>query len=336
MKVLFDHPSPFLLAHGGFQTQIEETKRALEGLDVTVEYLRWWDPMQSADIIHFFGRPSAAYIDSAHDKNLPVAMSELLTGLGSRSIIGIALQRMMIHGVRRTLPAAFWTRMGWDSYAKADGIIALTKWEADLMQSVFGASSQRISIVPNGVSEEFLVADAPDAKQETYLVCTATIAPRKRVLELAAAAVHAQTPLWIIGKPYSETDPYAQQFFALAKQHRQIIRYEGPLNDRRQLASIYRRARGFVLLSSMESLSLSALEAAACRCPLLLSDLPWSRSVFNDNAMYCPIASKEQTTRVLRKFYDAAPSLRPKFRPLSWIEVARRLKHIYETLLVTS
>ena len=40
----------------------------------------------------------------------------------------------------------------------------------------------------------------------------------------------------------------------------------------------YREARGFVLLSAMESLSLSALEAAACECPLFLSDLPWARS----------------------------------------------------------
>src|SRR2546428_13872771 len=63
MKVLVDHASPFLLAHGGFQIQIEETKRALERLGVTVEYLRWWDDEQRGDIIHFFGRPAGAYVD---------------------------------------------------------------------------------------------------------------------------------------------------------------------------------------------------------------------------------------------------------------------------------
>ena len=30
MKVLFDHPNPFMLAHGGFQNQIEQTKKAPE------------------------------------------------------------------------------------------------------------------------------------------------------------------------------------------------------------------------------------------------------------------------------------------------------------------
>ena len=46
MKVLFDHPNPFLLAHGGFQTQIVQTKVALERIGVEVDWLRWWDDEQ--------------------------------------------------------------------------------------------------------------------------------------------------------------------------------------------------------------------------------------------------------------------------------------------------
>src|SRR6185503_2412225 len=107
------------------------------------------------------------------------------------------------------------------------------------------------------------------AERGRWLVCTAIITERKRVLELAQAALHAQTPIWIIGKPYSETDPYFQEFLALAKTHPEVIRYEGAISDRQRLAQIYREARGFVLLSKWESLSLSALEAAACGCPVL-------------------------------------------------------------------
>ncbi len=51
-------------------------------------------------------------------------------------------------------------------------------------------------------------------------------------------------------------------------------------NNRSQLAEIYRPVRGFVRLSTKESVSLSALEAEACECPLLLSDLPWARTTF--------------------------------------------------------
>jgi hypothetical protein len=86
----------------------------------------------------------------------------------------------------------------------------------------------------------------------------------------------------------------------------------------------------------MESLSLSALEAAACGCPLLFSDLPWARTVFGPDARYCPIASTGSTARHLKAFYEAAPALKPPPRPLSWGDVARQLQGIYESLLKTS
>lgn len=96
-------------------------------------------------------------------------------------------------------------------------------------------------------------------------------------------------PLWVIGRRYSEADPYAQQVFALAKQHTPTLRYEGAVADRATLAAVYRAARGFVLLSVMETRSLAAEEAAACKCPLLLSDLPWARATFDASA---PVLSR--------------------------------------------
>jgi len=84
----------------------------------------------------------------------------------------------------------------------------------------------------------------------------------------------------------------------------------------------------------MESLSLSALEAAACECPLLLRRLPWATTVFRERACYCPVAASANRTAVfLRQFYDAAPGLKPPPRPLSWLEVGQRLICLYESLL---
>jgi glycosyltransferase involved in cell wall biosynthesis len=336
MKVLFDHSSPFLLAHGGFEVQIEQTKCALEQAGVEVEFLRWWDADQNGDVIHFFGRPGAAYIDSAHKKGIRVVMSELLTGLGSRSRPAIAIQKLIIFLTKACFPKSYWAKMSWDAYTKADAIVALTLWEAELMQKVFEAPRKRVKVVPNGVDQEFLVGNEVRAPRGMYLICTATITERKRIVETALSAIEAKTPLWIIGKPYGETDPYARKFLALVKQHSDIIRYEGPIQDRQQLARAYRQARGFVLLSTQESLSLSALEAAACECPLLLSDLPWARTVFGNDAEYGPLAGTAQTAAALRKFYDNAPTLKPPPKPLSWARVAERLKAIYEDVLESS
>ena len=59
MKILFDVSTPFMLAHGGAQIQIEQTRAALESIGGPVENLRWWDDAQTGDILHYMGRPPA-------------------------------------------------------------------------------------------------------------------------------------------------------------------------------------------------------------------------------------------------------------------------------------
>jgi glycosyltransferase involved in cell wall biosynthesis len=327
VKVLFDHPEPFTLSHGGLQTQIEQMRLALIAAGVEVEFLQWWNPRQKGDIIHFFGRPRAIYITLAQGQGFKVVIEELLSATGARSRGKLALQRYCTNLLRKFLPATFSTRLAWESYRLADACIALSPWEAHLMNYLFDAPKQRVHVVPNGVEDVFL--NSPPVARGQWLVCVATIREIKRILELAEAAVRAQTPVWIIGKPYTDSDPYAQQFFALARQHPQIIRYEGPMQDRAKLAEVYGAARGFVLLSAVETHSLSAEEAAACGCPLLLSDLAWARSVFGATASYCPVSNAAVTARHLRSFYDLAPTLPRPPKPKSWLMIGQQLKEIY-------
>jgi glycosyltransferase involved in cell wall biosynthesis len=332
MKVLLYCPLPFALAHGGQQIQIQCTQAALQSIGVEVEPVRWWDERQSGDIIHYFGRMPVPQIQLAHQKGMKVVQAELLTATGARSSWQLGLQRLITRLASRLLPAHFVAAFHWQAYRLADACIALTAWEAHLMRYLFGAPGERVHVVPLGVEEVFL--NSAPTPRGLWLVCTATITERKRVLELAQAAVQAHTPLWVVGKPYAESDSYAQRFFSLARQHPQLLRYEGAIDDRAKLAQVYRQARGFVLLSAWETLSLSALEAAACGCPLLLSDLPWARSAFGNQARYCPVTnSVSATARVLKRFYDEAPTVPPPARPLSWTEVAQQLHSIYRRLL---
>jgi glycosyltransferase involved in cell wall biosynthesis len=331
VRVLFDHPDPFSLAHGGVQTQIEQTRVALMGAGVEVDFLQWWNSSQKGDLIHFFGRPKADYIRQAHGQGCKVVMAELLSSTGARSGSQLALQRLCTNLYRKFMPATFTVRMAWDSYRLADACIALTPWEAHLMHYLFGAPKERTHVVPNGVEEVFF--HPPQVERGQWLVCTATIRDIKRVLELGEAAVRAQTPVWIIGKPYAESDPYAQHFLALARQHPQVVRYEGAIQQRDRLAEVYSAARGFVLLSAFETRSIAAEEAAACGCALLLSDLPWARSVFGASASYCPLGAAAATARCLRVFYDAAPTLPKPPPPKSWPMVGQQLKEIYRSIV---
>jgi glycosyltransferase involved in cell wall biosynthesis len=335
VKILLLSAVPFALAHGGAQIQIEQTKAGLEKIGVEVEWMRWWDDRQTGDIIHYFGRAPVWLIQMAQAKGKKVVSLELLTEQGSRSLRRLKLQKLMY----RTAELARRFRRGmsftWDTYRYADAFVANTAWEKYLMTEIYGAPPEKTFVVPNGVEEVFL--NSQQAERGPWLVCTTTITGRKRVMELARAAIEAQTPVWFVGKPYSDKDEYARRFVELARQNPKFIRYEGPVSDRKKCAEIYRSARGFVLLSAMETRSLSAEEAAACECPLLLSDLPWARSVFNDTVSYCPITpSVGGTAGVLRKFYADAPGLKAPARPLTWPEVGQQFKAVYERVLKTS
>ena len=333
MKILINCPLPFALAHGGQAIQVQQTMAALAANGVQVEPVRWWDESQTADLIHYFGRMPAEHIKLAQQKGIKVVIGELLTGAGSRSPRQLRLQKAISRTVERLAPRSFTAAFNWDAYRLADAVIAMTPWERHLMHYLFGAPLEKIFIVPNGVEEVFLTA--PPAERGRWLVCTATITPRKRVLELAQAAVAAQTPLWIIGRAYAESDPYARQFYALAQAHPQLLCTDSPpMADRAGLGGIYRAARGFVLLSAMETRSLAAEEAAACECPLLLSDLPWARTTFDKLASYCPLTiSVDATAQALRAFYEAAPTLPLPPKPPTWHEIGRQLKTLYERVL---
>jgi len=334
LKILFDHPNPFFLAHGGFQIQIEQTKLALERVGVAVDWLRWWDPKQKADLVHFFGRPQPAYIQQCHEKGLKVVMSELLTGLGSRPAGTRIIQKMLMVLAKKILPYDFISRLGWESYRKADVVIALTEWEKKLMMEMFSAPSHKIHVVPNGVEEVFF-REHHQGKRGAHLLCTATITPRKRVLEMARAAVLARVKIRFLGEPYSAEDPYFRQFMVIMRESAGWVEYGGGVTDRDRLAEEYRAAKGFILLSAMESQSLSALEAAACGCPLLLSDLPWAKVSFGTQASYAPVASPATTTPFLKKFYETIDEAPRAQKVLSWGEVAERLKGIYREAMTS-
>jgi glycosyltransferase involved in cell wall biosynthesis len=330
MKIIIDHHSPFILAHGGFQIQIEQTFHALKSLGVDIDWLHWWDDKQHADIIHFFGKVHAGYLRFARDKGIRTVISELHTGLGSHPGWKRAIQRQVI-GLAKSYLRPLAGRMNWDNYELANAIVALTPFEADLMSNVFHAPRERILVIPTGVDDVFLEPNT--IPRGDWLLCTAVIHPRKRVLELAQAAILANTPLRVYGRPYSKSDAYFRAFLDVVTSSGGLVCWEGSLDNRAALADAYRRARGFVLLSTMESLSLSALEAAATGTPLLLSDLPWANSTFHSCATYVPNTGKpaDIASHLKRFFLNPRPPV--GFRAKSWRDIASQLKLLYESVL---
>jgi glycosyltransferase involved in cell wall biosynthesis len=331
MKILIDHNEPFLLAHGGLQVQIEKTKAALEEAGLEVEYLRWWDSTQRGDLIHFFGRANPSHIDFAHRKGMKYVMQELLTSQGSRSVTHLWLQAAANRILRKVLPGNYRLPLRWDSYRKADAIIAITDWEAWIMSELFGVTADTIHVIPNAVDDVFF--QSGPKRTGDYLICIATITERKRVLEIAHAAGVARTPLKVAGKPYSTSAPYFLRFLDAVRDSKGFVEYLEAIDNSVQLASLLQQARGFVLPSAMETQSLAALEAAAAGLPLLLSDLPWAHTTFGNRATYVPLCSGPLLSKHLKNFFDLASRLPVPPKPPQWKNVAGKLARIYQSVL---
>ena len=332
MKVLFHSFHPFRFVDGGAQTQIEQMRLALLQVGVEVEWLRWWDRRQEGDIIHQFGRAPTVFLTEAQQSGFRVVATELLGGTGARPRWQLGAYKLFGRLVRGLGVEHRVERFWGGILARADAVVASTAWEAKLMREIFGVAPEKVHVVSDAAQDVYL--SSQPLERGPWLVSIGRIQAIKRMVELAEAALVAKTPLWVIGRPHRQGDAYSERFMKLAREHPREIRYEGFVPQER-LVQAYREARGFVLLSQHETNSLAALEAAACECPLLLTDLPWARTTRGDRASYCPPrASTLTTARILREFYDSAPNLPRPPRPPSWAEVARQLKGIYESLLV--
>jgi glycosyltransferase involved in cell wall biosynthesis len=337
MKVVIDHASPFLLAHGGFQTQIEQTRNGLLELGVDVEWLRWWDDSQGADLIHYFGIPPLSYLRQAASKGIPVVVTYLLTEQCNRSDSALAMQGAVIRLIR-SIPGGkgFAGRLGWESLRTASRLVVGLECEKKALEHLFEVDGGKISLVPLGLHRAFLDKPRTMSPKGDFLISTGTITERKRSVELAEMAREAGVPILFVGKPYSEKDPYWIRFLKLVDGR--TIRYKSHVETPEEMAALLSSAQGFVLFSAYENWCLSAHEAAACGLPLCLPDMRWSRECFPGGGSYLDPYPSPMNPALLKAFHAACVGTLPQARCtlVGWREVATRLLAVYKETLSRS
>lgn len=333
VKILIDQHLPFLLAHGGANTQVEQTRLALERAGVEVEFLRWWDENQRGDLIHFFGAPPAGYLNLARLKHLPVITNTLFTDTCNRPLSRLKRQGLMVKTLL-SLPfgEGIKQQLAWRTYRRTDHNVVSLEAEKTVLEVVYGVPAERITVVPYGLSETFMRAGA-GRRTEPHLICTGTITPRKCSVELARLARAAQVPVLFVGKPYHESEPYWQEFRGLIDGN--YVRHQSHVSSETEMVALLQAARGFVLMSWYENWCLSAHEAAACGLPLLLTDQNWSRERFGDKVSYfASLGVSDENVRRLKTFYAAAANqTAPDVKLYSWLDVAQFLKKTYAQVL---
>lgn len=214
----------------------------------------------------------------------------------------------------------------------------------------------RVTVIPNGVHQSCspvpeALADAelerllPAAgRNAIWLLHVGSTMPRKRLDVLLRVFASVRRDLPDAGL-LRAGGPLTREQLQLARQlgiENSIV--DLPALSRPILAAAYRRADLLLHPSDAEGFGLPLIEAMACGCPVLASDLPVLREVGATAAAYAPVAAieawKDAVLELLRERADSpgAWNLRreqsmARASMYSWSEAARQTAAVYKSVL---
>jgi glycosyltransferase involved in cell wall biosynthesis len=228
--------------------------------------------------------------------------------------------REIYYARRSRIPLAWQSLFNFYGSQKAvvsgvDAVIANSVAEIDLIKSDLGVEPRASFVVPNGFNSRQISEIVVKAGERNGIVVAGRIEPRKNQCKV------------ILGyKMLRRTDVSVEFYGALNNAHPKyimefkrrlnpgLIEYRGLVNQ----VELYKRfatAEVVVLASYFETTGLVALEALACGAKIVVSDTPYTREYFRDNAFYCNPYSSESIGLALK----AALSVPSKQRPI-WLD----------------
>jgi glycosyltransferase involved in cell wall biosynthesis len=211
---------------------------------------------------------------------------------------------------KRSLPFRVMSKRILQGLTKAAQILCDSQAIHDELTGHHLVPAERVSVVLHGTHPTCNPLPDPEADAEVtrllqpkadshYLLHVGSTIPRKRIdilLKVFAAARKSQPALELIRVGGAFTPPQEQ----LAQQLgvRDFVRVL-PHIDREVLAAVYRRADFLLLTSDAEGFGLPVVEAMACGCPVVASDLPVLREIGGVAAAFCPVDDIEAWSKIL-------------------------------------
>lgn len=334
MRVLFLTYPRIGLNRGGLQIQIEETAKALAELGVEVVfYDPWSNQIPDVDLCHVFSIDGSmlSHVQQAVHMGKPVVISSVLNLFQSQPI----LTRMKVE-LSRFIPGMYSDLNRASLMMRvASRVIALNDDEQKLLHKVFRLSSERIVIIPNGISHRFGDGDPSLFVQKygvrDFVLNVASIEKRKNQLSLISAMKDLPYPLVIIGKASSEQESYMSWCRKEAGDN--VVFTGGLAHDNPLLASAYAAARLFVLPSYSEVMPLTLYEATVAGCRAAVSqNVPVADSIAPMISTFDPNDIQELAACITREMAQTRnEKLQTAVRLMpSWRHVCGRILSVYE------
>ncbi len=240
------------------------------------------------------------------------------------------------------------TQRSLDGFLKAAHVICVSSFtRANILRHGLFASGS-ISVIPPGVDPAFFSADperaAGAAGNMKYLLHVGSTIHRKRIdvlLRVFARVAREFSDLQLVrvgGDLTAAQGRLAEELGIAGK----IV--QSPRLTKAQLAAAYRQAALVLQTSDAEGFGLPVIEAMACGCPVVSSDIPPLREAGAEAMDYCPVgdieAWSETVIRLLRE-REMAPEAwelrrvraRQHARGYTWSENANQTISVYQRVL---
>lgn len=241
-----------------------------------------------------------------------------------------------------------------DGFRLAAHVITVSQATCDQLLSHGLFAAECVSVIPNGVHPSCSAlpnppADAiaaeliPDFCSGAWLLSVGNTLPRKRldVLLRVFASVRRELPELRLLRVGGFTPNQIELIQELQLGNAVVTL---PFLERDVLAAVYRRATLLLHTAEAEGFGLPVIEAMACGCPVVASDLAVLREVGGSAASYCPVADVaawHQTLITLLEECLQRPSSWELRRMqginwasrFSWAENARQTAGIYRKVM---
>lgn len=180
-------------------------------------------------------------------------------------------------------------------------------------------NGEKISVVYNAIDRQLFKTCADVSQPEDrFILCVSSIDPRKNFARLIEACKDLTgAKLYIVGK-YNRI--FNQQMeLDTDSDH---IHFLGRVSDE-ELVRLYNQAVCFVFPSLYEGFGLPPLEAMACGCPVLVSDIPVEREVCGDAALYFNPLEPSEILRIITQYLSNTDVIKKTMRQKGYDNIKR-------------
>lgn len=217
---------------------------------------------------------------------------------------------------------------------KSDAVITVSNSEKQILLDKYPWVENKLNVIQNGIDDIFLKQKVV-LNKKNYILYIGSLNPLKNFSRLieAFSKIAAKIPhrLIIAGvKP--------QIFHKTDIKHHEKIEYLNPKNDQ-ELVDLYLNAALFVFPSLYEASPFPPLEAMACGCPVIASNIPSIIERCGDAAIYCdPNSTDDIATKMIKLLNDKILSEEyikkglERVKIYSWENAARDTIRIFNNL----